>query len=111
MTYSGMKNQNKINQLIGGHFSAAGGLENALKTAGKLNCNVVQLFSKNARTWKETMPDKASIRKFIKERKNSGIKKLLTHASYLINIVGNDKWTRLTCSGSWDYIANRSSNN
>ncbi len=78
-------------ELLGAHFSIAGGLENAILTAEKFGCNVVQLFTKNARTWKEKMLGKAAIQAFIQERKHAGIKYVLSHASYLINIASNDK--------------------
>ncbi len=75
--------------LIGAHFSIAGGLENAIFQAASLGCNTLQLFTKNARTWKEKFPDKKAIKTFITERKKANIEKVISHASYLINIASD----------------------
>ncbi len=75
---------------IGAHFSVAGGLENALYTAKKLDCPVVQIFTKNARTWKESMPGAEQIRTFKEARKKNQVHSALSHCSYLINIANPD---------------------
>ncbi len=76
--------------LIGAHFSIAGGLENAIFQAASLGCNVLQLFTKSARTWKEKFPDKEAIKTFKTERGKANIEKVISHASYLINIASDD---------------------
>ena len=80
--------------LLGAHFSIAGGLENAVLSAEHLKCNVVQMFTKNARTWKEPVLDESKVRTFIRQRKHSRIRYLLSHASYLINIASDDPGKR-----------------
>ena len=39
--------------LLGAHLSIAGGLHHALYEASKLNTTAIQIFTKNAMTWKE----------------------------------------------------------
>lgn len=72
--------------LLGAHFSIANGLENAIYRADKLDCRTLQLFTKNARTWKEKTPDAEEIRLFSQARQSAGVDVILSHASYLINI-------------------------
>ena len=76
--------------LIGAHFSVAGGLENALHQAAALDCPAVQIFTKNARTWKESMPDSAQIDRFKQVREETRVEVVLSHCSYLINIAATD---------------------
>jgi len=77
--------------LLGAHFSIAGGMYKALYEAVSYQCNTLQIFTKNANTWKEkTLSDK-EIAKFKEAKKETGIYEITSHASYLINIAGADK--------------------
>ncbi|MCG8632737.1 MAG: deoxyribonuclease IV [Desulfobacterales bacterium] len=75
---------------LGAHFSVAGGLENALFKARDLNCDAVQIFTKNARTWKEPELNQTRISAFKAARKETGISWVFSHCTYLINIASND---------------------
>lgn len=75
---------------LGAHFSVAGGLENALFKARDLNCDAVQIFTKNARSWKEPELSQTRIRAFKAARKETGISWVFSHCTYLINIASND---------------------
>ena len=77
--------------LLGAHFSTAGGLENAIYSAHKYKCSTLQLFTKNARSWKEKELTITEIDNFNKAKKETNISKIISHASYLINIASNDK--------------------
>lgn len=81
----------KMKQLLGAHFSVTGGLHQALFTAEELNCPTLQIFTKNARSWKEPIPDPESVELFNRERNRIGFHSIISHASYLINIAGTDK--------------------
>ena len=51
----------------------------------------VQIFTKNASTWKErTFPDK-DIRLFDEARQKTGIQHIASHTSYLINLASPEK--------------------
>jgi deoxyribonuclease-4 len=39
--------------LLGAHFSIAKGFHNALYEAGNYGCTALQIFTKNANSWKE----------------------------------------------------------
>ncbi|MBU0698366.1 MAG: deoxyribonuclease IV, partial [Proteobacteria bacterium] len=77
--------------LLGAHFSIAKGLHNALLEAAAYNCNALQLFTKNASTWKERTLLADEIRRFEAARAATGINCIASHTSYLINLAGPDK--------------------
>lgn len=72
--------------LIGAHFSIAGGLHNALYTARDYRCTAVQIFTKNASTWKERALAVEEIEAFHQARKETGIEAIAAHTAYLINL-------------------------
>ncbi|GBC63439.1 deoxyribonuclease IV [Desulfonema ishimotonii] len=76
--------ENKL--LIGAHFSISGGLHNALYTARDYGCTALQIFTKNARTWKENTLSAGAIARFEAARRETGITAIASHASYLINL-------------------------
>jgi len=80
--------QNEL--LIGAHFSISGGLHKALYEADSLDCNALQIFTKNAAIWKERILTQKDIHQFLKAKKETGISEIISHASYLINIAGPD---------------------
>lgn len=76
--------------LLGAHLSIAGGIHQALYAAAALGCNTVQVFTKNANTWREkeiTAPQRAA---FALARETTGITQVFSHCSYLINIAGKE---------------------
>jgi deoxyribonuclease-4 len=77
--------------LLGAHLSIAGGLENALYRAAALGCTALQIFTKNASTWKERNLKAAEIDRFDAARDESGIRSIAAHTSYLINIATSDR--------------------
>jgi len=77
--------------LLGAHFSIAGGLHNALLEAAAYHCNALQLFTKNANTWKERTLTADEIGRFEAARAKTGIHCMASHTSYLINLASPDK--------------------
>jgi deoxyribonuclease IV len=77
--------------LLGAHFSIAKGLANALYAAKSYHCNTLQIFTKNAMTWKERTPSPEEINLFKQAKEKTGIEKIASHASYLINLAAKDK--------------------
>lgn len=71
---------------IGCHVSIAGGLDNSVVWARELGCNTMQIFSKNASTWREKILKKDEVESFRKNLKNSNITPVFIHSSYLINL-------------------------
>jgi len=71
---------------IGCHVSIAGGIGNSVVRAGELGCNTMQIFSKNASTWREKILKKDEVESFRENLKNSNINPVFIHTSYLINL-------------------------
>jgi len=88
----------KTKCLLGAHFSIAKGLHNALLEAEKYGCSALQLFTKNANTWKEKSLLPEEIERFVQTKIETGIEQIATHTSYLINLAADDqKKQALSC--------------
>ncbi len=72
--------------LFGAHLSIAGGLHNAVVAALALNCDTVQLFTKNASQWAAKPLLESEIAAFRSAWKDSKLKHATAHDSYLINL-------------------------
>jgi deoxyribonuclease-4 len=85
----------KSDCLLGAHFSIAKGLHGALFEAQKYGCNVLQIFTKNANTWKERTLTPAEIDQFEQARSETGITAIAAHTSYLINLATGEQQKRV----------------
>jgi deoxyribonuclease-4 len=90
MTSQKRKSGNIRPPILGAHFSIAGGLHRALYTARRYGCNAVQIFTKNASTWKERNLSPEEIEQFKAAKSGTGIEQIAAHTSYLINIASPD---------------------
>jgi deoxyribonuclease-4 len=72
--------------LLGAHLSIAGGLEKAAYRAQALGCTALQVFTKNASTWKERILSPDEIDRFRGACSETGLACVVSHASYLINL-------------------------
>lgn len=80
--------------LLGTHVSVAGGLPKGMERAAEYGCTAAQIFSKSARTWKETEIAEAEALAFRKARKAAGVRALVSHAAYLINLATPEQTVR-----------------
>ena len=88
----------KTSLLLGAHFSIAKGLHNALFKAQAYNCSALQIFTKNAHTWKERTLSGDEIDLFGQAKERTGIEAIASHTSYLINLGTYEKKTHnLSC--------------
>jgi len=71
---------------IGCHISIAGGIDNSVVRAVESGCNTMQIFSKNASTWREKILKKDEVENFRENLKNSNINPVFIHTSYLVNL-------------------------
>jgi len=71
---------------LGVHVSIAGKIYEAVDRAKALNCECMQIFSRNPRGWQAAKLDKADVEEFKKRRKEAGITPLVVHIPYLINL-------------------------
>ena len=76
--------------LLGAHFSISGGLTRALDAAAVYDCPVLQMFTKNASTWKEREVSAAEADTFRRRRLALNIRYVASHTAYLINLATAD---------------------
>jgi deoxyribonuclease-4 len=79
---------------FGAHMSAAGGCDNALIKASALGMTSCQIFTKQPQQWAAKPLDPAMIERWNEQRSLTGIKHLVAHDSYLINIAAPDEGNR-----------------
>ena len=75
-----------MEQLLGAHTSTAGGVSKAVDLAEKLKFTAMQIFSKNNNRWKAKPLEETEIELFRTKLAESGIKFVVVHDSYLINL-------------------------
>ncbi|MBI2356733.1 deoxyribonuclease IV [Candidatus Dojkabacteria bacterium] len=76
---------------FGAHVTSAGGHENAIKQAVKYGINSIQTMPTAPMRWALKDVPMEQVEAFAKEQKGSGVKKLLMHCIYLINLARQDK--------------------
>src|SRR4051812_37342055 len=75
---------------IGAHMSIAGGLPRAVDRAALHGCEALQIFTKSAGQWRaRPLPD-TEIAAFRRRVEETGIRPVVAHASYLINLAARD---------------------
>lgn len=76
--------------LIGAHTSTAGGVHNALYEGQSIGATTVQLFTSNQRQWKGRILSEEDLDLWKKALDETGLKQLMSHDSYLINLGAPD---------------------
>lgn len=76
---------------IGFHAPISGGLHNALLTSNELDCQTVQIFSRNPRGWKAKPLGDEEVELFKRTRRLTKISPVVIHANYLINLAAADE--------------------
>jgi len=79
--------------LIGTHISAAGGVCRAFARADALGCEAMQIFTRNQLQWQSKPVSLEEARGFYDAWRSSGVKSVVSHASYLINVASSDAET------------------
>lgn len=72
--------------LIGAHTSAAGGVHNALLEGQDIGATTIQLFTANQRQWQAKPLSSEAISLWFEALEKTGMKEIMSHASYLINL-------------------------
>jgi deoxyribonuclease-4 len=80
--------------LLGAHMSIAGGVDKALLEGKKVDCDVIQIFTKSSRQWAAQPYGKEEIRNFLANQKETGIVTVVAHDSYLLNLGSPDDGLR-----------------
>lgn len=71
---------------IGFHAPITGGLQNALLKARALDCDTVQIFSRNPRGWMARPLTEEEIERFREVRTETRISPVAIHCNYLVNL-------------------------
>ena len=79
-----------MEQLLGAHTSIAGGVSSAVIIAQKLRFSAMQIFSKNNNRWYSKPLDENEVNLFKSRLSKSGIKFVVVHDSYLINLCSSN---------------------
>jgi deoxyribonuclease-4 len=75
---------------LGAHMSIAGGVGNALLLGAKVQCDAIQIFTKSSRQWACKPYSEEEIAQYQENQKTTGIKKVIAHDSYLLNLGSPD---------------------
>jgi deoxyribonuclease-4 len=76
--------------VFGSHLSIAGGVHLALLEAERLNCQTVQIFTKNQQQWKCKPLEAEAIEQWKSHCKRLKFRRTVSHDSYLINLASPD---------------------
>ncbi len=77
---------------LGAHMSIEGGKYKALERGNQLNCESIQLFIRNVRSWNNKPLEQKEINEFIEKRKElKTIWPIISHNSYLVNLASLDE--------------------
>ena len=85
-----MKHERYKGLLVGAHTSASGGSFNALIQGEAIDATTIQFFTSNQRTWAGRKIPEKEVSKWQDLRKETGIKIVMSHGSYLINLGSPD---------------------
>ena len=80
-------------QLLGAHVSISGGVSKAVERAEKLGFTAMQIFTKNNNQWFSKPINETEAERFKLLLKNSQIKFVVSHSSYLINLCAKNPET------------------
>jgi deoxyribonuclease-4 len=85
-----------MDEQLGAHVSAAGGVDNAPGRAAEIGCVCLQLFTKQPSRWAEPVLEDVTAEAFGREREAHGVRTAVAHDSYLINLASPDPvlWKR-----------------
>lgn len=71
---------------IGIHVSISGALAKAIERANVRQCDTIQIFARTPRAWKAKPWDPLDVASFRRERRKSGIRPVVIHTCYLLNL-------------------------
>jgi len=72
--------------LAGAHVSSAGGIHTAIDRVEAIGAEAVQVFTQSPRMWRPTNHDPATFERFRERRAEAGVRSVLCHALYLVNL-------------------------
>ena len=76
--------------LFGAHVSSAGGIFTAIDRVEAIGGDCVQVFTQSPRMWRPTAHKPEAIERFKTRRAEAGIRGVVCHALYLVNLAATD---------------------
>lgn len=80
--------------LIGAHMSISDGFDGAVQAGESIGCTAIQIFTHSNRQWHAAPLKDEAIEAFKGALKNSDIRRVIAHASYLLNVGSPKKAVR-----------------
>ncbi len=77
--------------VLGAHVSTQGGIANAPGRASLIGATAIQVFTKTPNQWKEPTLDDSAVRAFRRSLRQSDVRHVVSHDSYLINLASPDR--------------------
>jgi deoxyribonuclease-4 len=77
--------------LLGAHMSIAGGVSQAIARGVDTGCECVQIFTKSSRQWAAKPYQREEIDSFKHALKDGGVRMVVAHDSYLVNLGAPDE--------------------
>lgn len=77
-------------QLLGAHMPIKGGVGNGLRSGHAIGCTAVQVFTSSPRQWHAAPVSAEAIADFKRAQDETGIRAVVSHDSYLINLCSAD---------------------
>jgi deoxyribonuclease IV len=84
----------RVSPRLGAHMSIRGGLPRAVDRAHASGCTALQIFTKSAGQWRARPLPAEEVREFRRRLRETGIRPVVAHTSYLINIAASDRSLR-----------------
>jgi deoxyribonuclease-4 len=82
-----------IRVLVGAHMSINGGVSTAHERGMRIGCTTIQLFTKNNTQWTGKPLSEEEIDRYKRLARKSGIRPVVAHSSYLINLCAKNRPT------------------
>ena len=76
---------------FGAHFSIAGGVDRAAERAREVKADCLQMFVKSPSQWRFATLSEDEVRRFRTTAREAGLRPLVGHASYLVNLASPDE--------------------
>jgi len=93
--------QRAATELLGAHVSARGGMATAPGRGTAIGATAIQVFTKTPNQWREPVCGDDVAGAFRRELARSGLTRIVSHDSYLINLASPDKTLRKRSEASF----------
>jgi len=80
----------QFRDLLGAHVSTSGGVPTAPERGSEIRATAIQIFTKTPNQWREPKVDQTTADAFRAEVAKAGLKSVVAHDSYLINLASPD---------------------